>query len=107
MATQYGDHMAELCLVELTEQLDLITNPSEQVIEIKNLALATITKLRDFLNTTNENDLDKEENDNYWASLQDKIEDYISELKAHASKQQESHRNNPQPLHRECILPSR
>lgn len=85
---KYGDHMAELCLTELKEQLHLIYNPSKKVIHIKNLAFAAVSKLRDFLNTTNENDLDKEESDNYQAVLQDEIEEYISELKEHASKQQ-------------------
>lgn len=93
MDTQYGDYMAGLHLTELKEQFDLITSPSSKVFQINSLATEAIEQLRTFLNSTNENYLGSDDNESQWIALEDEVEEYIRQLKEHASRQQTSQRS--------------
>jgi hypothetical protein len=98
MDTQYGDYLAGLYLTQLKDQFDLITNPSAQVTQIYTLAIEVIEQLRTFLNSTNENDLGSDDNENKWIALEDKVEEYKIQLKEHAPRQRSSHRDHSKSL---------
>eukprot|EP00026_Physarum_polycephalum_P016021 Phypoly_transcript_16844.p2 GENE.Phypoly_transcript_16844~~Phypoly_transcript_16844.p2 ORF type:complete len:126 (+),score=17.05 Phypoly_transcript_16844:71-448(+) len=100
MDTQYGDYMAGLHLTELKEQFDLITSPSAKEYLINSLAIEAIEQIRTFLNSTNENDLGSDDNESQWLALEEEVEEYIKQLKQHASRQQTSQRDHSKPLHR-------